>query len=262
MRSAVAPVIVVCALAMASSARAQTPGAPDGVQPQVTMPDPAPPIKANDNAFASLFSGVKHDLMHVPSVNTALTLGAGGALALAVHPADRTLTSRAWLSSPLEFLDGGSPAGSGWIQGGAAVATWLIGQTGGNAKVRSVGEDLVQAQIVAALMTHGLKLAVDRTRPDNGRYSFPSGHASASFANASVLQRRFGWKVGLPAYGLASYVAASRLQENQHYASDVIFGAALGLVAGHTTTVGHGRGAFALTPVAVPGGAEVMFSHL
>jgi membrane-associated phospholipid phosphatase len=125
-----------------------------------------------------------------------------------------------------------------------------------------VGADLVQAQIVAGMMTQGLKLAVGRTRPNNGRFSFPSGHASATFANAAVLQRHFGWKVGLPAYGVATYVAASRLQDNRHYASDVIFGAALGIVAGRTMTVGHGRGTFALAPVAVPGGAGVTFTRV
>jgi len=119
----------------------------------------------------------------------------------------------------------------------------------------------VQAQIVASVMTQGVKLAVGRRRPDAGRFSFPSGHASATFANAAVLQRHFGWKAGLPAYGLASYVAASRLQENRHYASDVIFGAAIGIIAGRTVTVGRGGGAFAVTPVAVRGGAVVMFSR-
>jgi membrane-associated phospholipid phosphatase len=72
-----------------------------------------------------------------------------------------------------------------------------------------------------------------------------------------VLQRHYGWKAGVPAYGLAAYVAASRLSENKHYMSDVLFGAALGIVAGRAVTVGHGASTFALTPIAGPKGAGI-----
>ncbi len=47
---------------------------------------------------------------------------------------------------------------------------------------------------------------------------------------------------------------ASRLQENRHYLSDVVFGAALGVVAGRTVTIGHGNKRFALAPIIAPGG--------
>jgi len=112
-----------------------------------------------------------------------------------------------------------------------------------------------------ALMTQGIKVAVHRTRRDEGRFSFPSGHASGTFATATVLQREFGWRVGLPAYGLAAYVAESRVQENCHYASDVIFGAAVGIVAGRTVGIGHGSGGFEVAPAVVPGGAAIIFTR-
>ena len=103
---------------------------------------------------------------------------------------------------------------------------------------------------------------MNRTRPDGTHYSFPSGHASASFATAAVLQQHFGWKTGLFAYGAAAYASTSRLSENKHYASDVIFGAALGLVSGRTMSVGHGENRFTFAPVAVPGGAAVVFTKV
>ena len=67
-------------------------------------------------------------------------------------------------------------------------------------------------------------------------------------------QRCHGWLWALPAYGLASYVAASRLHDNVHYLSDVVFGAAVGTIAGRTVTR-HGRSNFAMMPMLVPGGA-------
>jgi len=69
-----------------------------------------------------------------------------------------------------------------------------------------------------------------------------------TFGTATVLQRNFGWKAGVPAYALASYVAASRVQMKRHFLSDVAFGAAIGIVAGRTVTVGRGLARFAVAP--------------
>ena len=66
----------------------------------------------------------------------------------------------------------------------------------------------------------------------------------------------------MPAYSLAAYVAASRLQENRHFASDVIFGAAVGIVAGRTVTVGRGAARFTVAPMALSGGGGVTFTRL
>ncbi len=56
----------------------------------------------------------------------------------------------------------------------------------------------------------------------------------AAFATATVLQRRFGWGVGVPAYALATHIALSRLPENRHYPSHIAFGAATGIVSGRS----------------------------
>ena len=124
-----------------------------------------------------------------------------------------------------------------------------------------MGRDLVRAQLLAQGVTQALKYSVRRMRPDgSSQASFPSGHASGSFASASVLQRHFGWKVGGPAYAVASWVAASRLNENKHHLSDVIFGAAIGLAGGRTVTFERGRTRFEIAPMLAPGGAGVQLS--
>ena len=109
-------------------------------------------------------------------------------------------------------------------------------------------------------MTHAVKYSVKRMRPDGStRNSFPSGHTSVSFASATVLQREFGWKVGIPAYAVASYIGYSRIEHKRHYLSDVVFGAAIGIVAGRSMTIGRGDKRFAMTPVAARGGGGVSF---
>lgn len=217
----------------------------------------------HETSFQALFSDLAREITQLPSKGTAITLGVGGALALAAHPADHELTRRATLSPALDHaFEVGEIAGGGWAQAGAALGTFIVGRATGNRRVQVVGADLVQAQIVTSIITQGLKLSVNRRRPDDGRFSFPSGHSSATFANAAVLSRHFGWRIGVPAYALATYVGASRLQENRHYASDIIFGAAIGIVAGRTVTIGRGASRFAVSPVAALGSAGVSFTHI
>jgi membrane-associated phospholipid phosphatase len=153
------------------------------------------------------------------------------------------------------FFLPGKVIGYGAVQIGAAIGTWAYGRvTNKRGRAAHIGLDLLRAQIVTQAVTYGLKYTVRRERPDDsGGYSFPSGHSSTTFATASVLERHFGWKAGIPTYALATYVAASRLHENRHFLSDVIFGGAVGMAAGRTVTR-HGRKNFALVPVVVPKG--------
>lgn len=193
----------------------------------------------------------------------ALVLAGGGVAALAVHPADQHVVDRLSSSPGVEdFLDAGAFAGDGTVQGLTAIGMYAIGYAVHNERTKEVGTSLVEAQILNLFMTQGVKYAVNRERPDGGRYSFPSGHASATFVTADVLLQEFGPKVGVPAYAGAMYVAISRLSDKQHFPSDVVFGAAVGVAAARTLDVStHGR-RLVVTPVAVPGGAAVFVSAL
>ena len=143
------------------------------------------------------------------------------------------------------------------MQAAGAIAAYAVGRATANPTVTRIGAELIRAQIVTQTLTTGIKAAVQRTRPDGTQFSFPSGHSAVTFASATVLQRNLGWKVGIPAYGVAAYVAASRVQVRRHFLSDVTLGAALGIVAGRSVTVGRGDHQFALAPSVVPGGAGI-----
>jgi membrane-associated phospholipid phosphatase len=157
-------------------------------------------------------------------------------------------------------LQAGETLGGARTQLAAALATYTIGRVAGNSKVATIGADLISAQILTQSMTAAIKLSVGRTRPDGTQYSFPSGHSSVTFATATVLQRHLGWKVGIPAYGLATYVAASRVHDRRHFLSDVTFGAALGIIGGRSVTLGSGNARFSMSPAPAPGGAAVAFT--
>lgn len=65
--------------------------------------------------------------------------------------------------------------------------------------------------------------------------SFPSGHASAAFTAAGVLAQRD--PALRPAiYGLAAFVATSRIHVKIHHASDVVAGAVLGVAFAKVAT--------------------------
>jgi len=87
--------------------------------------------------------------------------------------------------------------------------------------------------------TMGLKLIRDNETPNGKNYAWPSGHTSSSFTVASVLDEFYGPKVGIPAYALASLVAYRMMDAGDHWASDVVFGATLGWVVGHTVAGRH-----------------------
>lgn len=76
-----------------------------------------------------------------------------------------------------------------------------------------------------------LKVVIGRQRPDGSSASFPSGHTACAFAAAVVLSRR--WPRLRPAFYLGAVgVAISRVLWLRHFPSDVLAGAALGMVFG------------------------------
>jgi membrane-associated phospholipid phosphatase len=212
--------------------------------------------------FKGLFSATFNDLKRLPSSTNASILGLGGAAALFSHPADRAVTKSLAGASQLEdTFEHGAIVGGLPFQLGAAFTAYGLGRAFKSDCLAAVGGEVVQAQLVAHALTYSIKFSVGRSRPDGGGFSFPSGHTTSAFASATVLQRHFGWKVGVPAYGVATWVAASRVQGKRHYLSDVAFGAALGIVAGRTVTMPGGH-KMTIGPIATDFGTAAGFTLL
>ncbi len=118
-----------------------------------------------------------------------------------------------------------------------------------------------EALTLAGVQTAVLKLSVSRLRPDStDRAAFPSGHTSASFALATVAASKYGWKVGVPACMLASFVGFTRMENGSHYLSDVVFGAGLGIMSGRAVfkyRKGTHPDRYVFAPFIVPGGGGV-----
>lgn len=109
----------------------------------------------------------------------------------------------------------------------------------------------------ANLVVEGLKRLTFRARPDGehkrSNASFPSSHAANALAVAAVLGRR--WRRGAPLfYAGAATVAFSRMYLNRHYLSDVVVGAAIGLLCAWLAERWMARREAARAPVAEAGG--------
>lgn len=120
--------------------------------------------------------------------------------------------------------------GSSALLGGIAGGTLLVGYTSEHHKLRRVGYDLSQSFLLVQGMTHAVKYAVGRERPDKkDDLSFPSGHWSGAFVTAVVISHHYP-KASISAYLAASFVAASRKARNKHWLSDVVAGATIGII--------------------------------
>ena len=123
--------------------------------------------------------------------------------------------------------------------GSIAGTMYLFGRATHSARLRETGLLGAQAVIDGGITVTILKSVAQRPRPnfDNGRgdfldggASFPSGHATVSWALATVIAHEYkdNRLIGIGAYGVATVVGISRFTGRNHFLSDVFVGSAMG----------------------------------
>jgi|FLOH01.1.fsa_nt_gi membrane-associated phospholipid phosphatase len=133
----------------------------------------------------------------------------------------------------------------------ALIGFYIYGRFGENEKVERTALLATESFLVTSLFVGVLKVGMGRVRPavvgssandfrgpieEGSGHSFPSGHTSTAFAIATVVANEYD---GVPmiapiSYGLATLVGFSRINDEKHWASDVVFGAALGYFTSKT----------------------------
>jgi hypothetical protein len=226
----------------------------------VCEPASAQTTGASSPSLGAVIQEVPRDLWKFLSWDTALVIGMGGGAALIGHKWDDNLAGEIETNVSLNnAMEPGHTYGAFSFQVVVGVGMYTGGRVAGKSRLAIAGGDIMRAQILGQAYVQAIKFTAQRERPDGSdNLSFPSGHSASAFATATVLQRHYGWKVGVPATVVAAYVATARVHDNKHYLSDVIFGGAMGIAAQRTVTLRSGRYGFAVTPSVGPGSVSVV----
>lgn len=188
--------------------------------------------------------------------NIMITLGVAGATILAYsfdHDIRDGITGIHG-STMDKVSDMGTLAGDPFLHLGLAALIYGTGYATDSPKWQETGEMLGEALLLADASSLILKESIGRGRPaSSGRRdafspfsfrqdydSFPSMHTASAFAAASVMAATSeSLLVKGTYYSAASLVGLSRIYKDKHWASDVIFGAALGELCGRVVTNYH-----------------------
>jgi membrane-associated phospholipid phosphatase len=152
---------------------------------------------------------------------------------------------------PPDALEGALDWGDRWgelrAMQYASLGLYAGGLALGEDGVRVTGRLMGEALLLAGVPAITLQYVLGRSRPYSGKgaydynffewsnqyQSFPSGHMTVAFAMSTVLAKRIDrWWASVPLYGSAGLTALSLAWGNQHWASDIFVGAALGYLAG------------------------------
>lgn len=135
--------------------------------------------------------------------------------------------------------------GDDFIRHVPTIATYLLSDAmhdyGFKAKHRFIDRTIVitTSYIVSDFIVHRTKKLTQVARPNKGipggkDDSFPSQHTAMAFVGATFLHRELGhispW-ISVGGYLTAAYVGYCRIARNRHWTSDVLMGAAVGILA-------------------------------
>lgn len=128
-----------------------------------------------------------------------------------------------------------------------AVATYTTGLIAGSDDIRVTGRLMFESMALSGITVMSMRYIAGRARPysenrpwdfrwfetRNASQAFPSGHTTVAFAFSTVLAERidtFWGRLGF--YGMATLTAYARVYNHQHWSSDVVIAAGLGMLAG------------------------------
>jgi undecaprenyl-diphosphatase len=162
----------------------------------------------------------------------------------------QSFSQAAWEVNMLRSINHNPPSSDLWKGISSTTKPFAVAVPLGMAAVALFNKDKKLAQkayevagslVITTIATQGLKTIVGRPRPYatyTGIYpdvvetdkSFPSGHVSTAFSTAASISIQCRkWYVTVPLYAWATSVGYSRMYLGQHYPSDVLAGAAVGV---------------------------------
>ena len=138
------------------------------------------------------------------------------------------------------------PFGNGEVGPPMLGAFYLYGHFLEDKRAETTGLLGLESMAISAFVVEALKITAHRERPyvdsqsnkwdgpslsfTNSRLSFPSADPALAFSVSTVIASQYQDTVWVPplAYGIATLVALGRMNNNDHWASDVFVGSAIG----------------------------------
>lgn len=179
---------------------------------------------------------------HMHGTDGLWWIGFGGVTAALIATDHQTSTLFENSKGQVTWGNNVSKIGASYTLASLGAGFYLFGVFANDPKARETGVLGAEAMVDSLIVVEVLKPIAGRNRPNShepgeffdGGSSFPSGHAIASWALASVVANEYGHTIWVPivAYGLASVVSTARFAAQQHFASDIFAGAAMGWFIG------------------------------
>ncbi len=161
------------------------------------------------------------------------------------------------------------PFGNGAVGLPALGAFYLYGHFLEDKRAETTGLLGLESFVFSAVFVEAIKVTTHRQRPDEGgesfkwygpsfsftgsHLSFPSGDSALAFSIGTVIASQYQDTVWVPAlaYSVATLVALGRVNDNDHWASDVFVGSAIGFFMAKAIVALHKKYRnIAVTPVA------------
>jgi membrane-associated phospholipid phosphatase len=273
-------VLATLTLFAVSAARAQTTPAPETDLTSPTVPEPLPPVSAAGTE-APPPSGLAHDAglyftapLHWNANEWAWFAGALAAIAGSHHYDTQVYTHFTKGLTPTQIANINSDDLQDALPSVAVfLGTWGFAALTNDPNGHREAWSMFEAAALSTVDAYALKFIIRREGPyqtsdpnewfKSGGNSFPSEHATASFAIGTVLAEAgsddYRWLRRVLGYGLGIGTSYLRLKHNAHWLSDTVAGGALG-IASAQFTLNHdyrNQSGFALVPV--EGGAMLTY---
>jgi membrane-associated phospholipid phosphatase len=164
--------------------------------------------------------------------------------ALAVRPSDRTIARHIQDERPLADFGHWDTALAVGVPALTMLGLYLFPPPGGPELKYDHMAAFSEALLIDSAATMGLKGLVHRRRPDGDDHqSFPSFHVSIIFTTGAYVNEAYGLTEAAPIYVLGTITALARMNDGDHFASDVIAGAGVGWLVGELVYKWHfGKG--------------------
>ena len=215
-------------------------------------------VKLNKDYFKSYFTDSK-DVVTAPfhwNKKQWLTATACIGASVLIYTQDEQIREF-FQSNRSNFTDNASkyffdPLGSGLYSLPFLGVLYIYGNIKNAERAEAVALNGVKAYIISGVFAQIIKQISHRHRPyqdvlpdpknwdgpfsDIKYTSFPSAHTMTAFSIATVLASTYKDKkwVAILSYSLAGFTGLSRLNDDEHWASDVFVGAVLGIAIGKT----------------------------